>query len=204
MRASRRLLGIYPILILTITAVAWVYPEHRDIALLALERLEPAKRSVLDQLWSEARVGHEAQHPQGANPACLDYASWTAISGDHSCSAGDMLSSVLDSPWILKVAGVSAHLKSSLATATRPDQRLNAVRESDIALLRADPAYVTRAGSNNAHFLLARPDVAMTAEAYGGVAFRTECRDKCAGNLYVVPPARSGKGGTHCAKRHSP
>jgi len=81
-----------------------------------------------------------------------------------------MLSTVLDSPWILKVAGVSAHLKSSLATATRPDQRLNAVRDSDIALLRADPEYVTRAASNYAHFLLARPDVSMSAEAYEAFA----------------------------------
>ena len=165
------------IAILTVTLMAWVFPEHRDIALLALERLEPANRSALDKLWSEARVGREARlcaqmaDPSlGANPTCLDYASWTAISGDHSCSASDMLSTVLDSPWILKVAGVGAHLKSSLDSATRPDQRLNAVRDSDIALLRADPAYVTRAGSNNAHFLLARSDVAMSAEAYGNVA----------------------------------
>jgi hypothetical protein len=82
MRASTQLLGIYPILILTITAVAWVYPEHRDIAWLALERLEPAKRLVLDKLWSKARLGHEArlcariaEPPQGTNPTCLDYAS---------------------------------------------------------------------------------------------------------------------------------
>jgi hypothetical protein len=168
---------VYLIAILTVTGMAWVFPEHRDITLLALERLEPAKRSVLDKLWSEARVGHEARlcnqiadPSQGANPTCLDYASWAAISGDHSCSASDMLTSVLDSPWILKVAGVAAHLKRNLASATRPDQRLNAVRASDIALLRADPAYVTRAGSNNAHFLLARPDESVSADAYGRVA----------------------------------
>lgn len=177
MKPSRRLLAIYSIAILTVTAVGWVFPEHRDITLLALERLEPAKRSVLDSFWSEARVGHEARlcaqiadPSQGANPTCLDYASWAAISGDHSCSANDMLSTVLNSPWILKVAGVSAHLKSRLASAARSDQRLNAVRDSDIALLRADPAYVTRAGSNKAHFLLARPDSAMSAEAYGNLA----------------------------------
>ncbi|HKD45202.1 MAG TPA: hypothetical protein VKD24_06055 [Candidatus Angelobacter sp.] len=177
MRRSIRLAGICPIAIFAITAIAWVFPEHRDIDLLAFERLEPAKRLVLVKLWSEARVGHEsrlcadiADPSQGAEPACLDYASWPAIAGDHSCSADDMLSTVLDSRWILRVARISAHLKSSLATATRPDQRFNAVRHSDSALLRADPAYVTRAGSNHAHFLLARPDVSMTAEAYQGVA----------------------------------
>jgi hypothetical protein len=172
-----RLLALCLIAVFTITAVAWVFPEHRDITLLALQRLEPAKRLVLVKLWSEARVGHESRlcaeigdTSQGAKPACLDYASWPAISGDHSCSANDLLSTVLDSPWILKVAGISAHLKSSLATATRPDQRLNAVRNADIALLHADPAYVTRAGSNNAHFLLARPEASMSAEAYERVA----------------------------------
>ena len=174
---SRRLACSCITVALTITAVAWVYPEHRSIALLAFEKLEPANRATLDKLWSDARVGHEARlctqiagPTQGANPTCLDYAAWAAISGDHSCSAKDMLTTVLDSTWILKVAGVADHLKSNLAAAKRSDQRLNAVRASDIALLRADPAYVTRAGSNNAHFLLARPDVAMSPDAYGKVA----------------------------------
>jgi hypothetical protein len=173
MKPVMRLLGIGPIVIFTISAAAWVFPEHRDISLLALERLEPAKRLALVKLWSEARVGHEsrlcpemADDSDGEKPACVDYASWPAIAGDHSCSADDMLDTVLESQWILRVGAVSANLKSSLATATRPDQRLNAVRDADIALLHADPAYVTRAGSNNAHFLLARSDVSMSAEAY--------------------------------------
>ena len=173
MKLLMRLLSICPIAIFTITAVAWVFPEHRDISSLALERLEPARRLVLARLWSEARVGNEsrlcaeiADASQGQKPTCLDYASWPAISGDHSCSANEMLDTVLNSQWILRVAGIGAHLKSRLANATRPDQRLNAVRDSDIALLHADPAYVTRAASNNAHFLLARTDVSMSAEAY--------------------------------------
>lgn len=177
MRFSIRRLSICFIALLSVTAVAWVFPEHREIALLALQRLEPDQRSRLDHLWSEARVGHEARlcvqiadPSQGAKPTCLDYASWPAIAGDHSCSPGDMLTTVLDSSWILRVAAVGAHLKSNLASATRPDQRLNAVRESDIALLRADPDMVTRAGSNYAHFLLARPDVAMSADSYASIA----------------------------------
>ena len=161
---------------ITITAMAWVFPEHRDIALLALEHLEPAQRSVLDRLWSEGRVEHEARlcaqmdASQGENPTCLDYPSWTGIAGDHSCSAAEMLATVLNSPWALKAAGVGAHLKSSLASAARPDQKTNAVRNSDIALLRADPKYAIRAGSNHAHYLLGRPDRAMSADAYAQVA----------------------------------
>jgi len=46
----------------------------------------------------------------------------------------------------------------------------NAVRNSDLALQRTDPEYVTRASSNNAHFLLARPDINMDPEAYARLA----------------------------------
>jgi hypothetical protein len=38
-----------------VTAFAWLYPEHRDITVLAVQRLEPAPRALLEQLWSEAR-----------------------------------------------------------------------------------------------------------------------------------------------------
>ena len=32
------------------TAYAWVYPEHRDIAVLAVEKLDPQRRAVFDSL----------------------------------------------------------------------------------------------------------------------------------------------------------
>jgi len=160
-----------------VPAFAWVYPEHRDITLLAAERLDPEQRALLQKLWLEARSvdqGHLCQNvvepAQGLNPTCIDYAAWTAIAGDHSCSAQDMLDIVLNAPWILGVARVSARLKAQLAAAKRHDQRSNAVRGSDIALQRTDPDYVTRASSNNAHFLLARPDVTMEPLAYARLA----------------------------------
>ena len=156
-----------------ITVFAWLYPEHRDITSLALNMLEPEQRSVLEELWSEARRGHEsrlcaqmADSAQGLKPNCIDYAAWPALGGDHSCSAQKMLSEVLTAPWVLKVAAVGATLDTQLAATTRRDQRMNALRRSDIDLLRADPDYATRAQSNNAHFLLARPNVAMEPEAY--------------------------------------
>src|SRR4029434_11090596 len=139
---------------------------------LAVQRLEPAARALLEQLWSEARTGHEARlcaqlvDTAPGNPACIDFAAWPAIAGDHSCSARDLLSTVLDTPWILDVARISARLKRQLATATRRDQRINAMRDSDIELQRADLDYATRASANNVHFLLARPDVAIEPAAY--------------------------------------
>ena len=39
-------------LLFAVDACAWVYPEHRDIALLSLQRLDPAQRALLEKLWS--------------------------------------------------------------------------------------------------------------------------------------------------------
>jgi len=155
------------------TVLAWLYPEHRSITFLAIKMLEPEQRSQLDALWSEARRDHEsrlcaqmADTPQGPTPGCIDFAEWPAIAGDHSCSAQEMLRDVLVAPWIPKVAAIGERLDLKLAAARRRDQRVNAVRRSNIDLLRADPAYVTRAISNTAHFLLARPNTAIDPEAY--------------------------------------
>src|SRR4029450_3764242 len=136
------------------------------------ERLTRARRALLARRWSEARTGHEARlctqlvDTAPGNPACIDYAAWPAIAGDHSCSARDLLRTVLDAPWMLDVARISARLKKQLAPATRRDQRINAVRGSDLELQRADLNYATRAGSHNVHFLLARPHVDIEPEAY--------------------------------------
>ena len=43
---------------------------------------------------------------------------------------------------------------------------MNIVRVADIRLQRADPEYATRAGSNNAHFLLAKPVADFSAYDY--------------------------------------
>jgi hypothetical protein len=162
-------------------ALAWVFPEHRDIAVLAVQQLDPDRQAQLQKVWAEARAGFEsrlcepvAQTSQGAKPDCIDYAAWTAIAGDHSCSARDMLNSVLNAPWILGVARVGARLQTQLASSTRRDQRVNAVRDSDIALERTDPEYVTRATSNDAHFLLARPSIAMQPEEYARFALGSQ------------------------------
>lgn len=156
---------------------AWVFPEHRDITVLAVQRLDAERQAKLQALWAEARSGHDARlceqmadAAQGASPACIDFAAWAAISGDHSCSAREMLDTVLNAPWAVGVVRVAGRLKAKLAAAKRPSERSNAVRNSDLALQRTDPDYVTRASSNNAHFLLARSDVDIAAEAYGLMA----------------------------------
>jgi hypothetical protein len=180
-------------------AFAWVYPEHRDIAVLSVNTLDPERKAAFDKLWREARAGHEkrlceqaADTDQGTTPDCIDWAALPAIAGDHSCSSKDMADVVLNSPWILSVADVSAQLKVDLSRiaveapyARMRDsknpitdvkrqidsealraQRVNALRTADTRLQRADPEYVTRAGSNNAHFLLARPHTEMSGQEY--------------------------------------
>jgi hypothetical protein len=186
------------------TALPWVYPEHRDIAVLAVEKLDPERRAVLAQLWGEARAGHEqrlceqaADAAQGEKPSCIDWAALPAIAGDHSCSSREMTGSVLGSEWILAVAEVAAQLKADLAdieVLPRADQvpgskpigdlgrrleaesaraaRLNALRTSDTRLMRADPEYATRAASNNAHFLLARPGTGVSRDAYAALTMK--------------------------------
>lgn len=156
------------------TALAWVYPEHRDIAVAAVQSLDAARQSSLDRLWATARGGREsrlcaraAEADQGRRPACVDFAALPAIAGDHSCSPREMMDSVLGSDWVLRVADVSARLKEKLATAKRRNDRVNAIRNADIELQRADREYATRAGANNVHFLLARPAPDASLEDYG-------------------------------------
>jgi hypothetical protein len=190
-------------LLLAGPASAWVYPEHRDIALLGVQTLDARRGAQFQALWTEARAGHEqrlceqaADAGQGLAPQCVDWAAMPAIGGDHSCSSRDMLEAVLRSDWILGVADVAAQLKEDLArvpvtpTAEQierggsasaiqyPDfarriqggkmraERQNALRVADLRLQRADPAYATRAGANNAHFLHARPTTAIDPHEY--------------------------------------
>ena len=186
-------------------ARAWVYPEHRDIAVLAVGKLDAQRKAEFDRLWGEARLGNEkrlcaagADTQQGVAPECIDWAAFTAIAGDHSCSSRNMLDNTLKTDWILMVADVAAQLKvdlSQVVVTARPDvklfgpsalgdfqrqvedetqraRRINALRTSDTRLQRADPQYATRAGSNNAHFLLPRPSTGTTAREYGELSLK--------------------------------
>ena len=186
-------------------ARAWIYPEHRDIALLAVLRLDSERRAVFDRLWQEARTGDEARlcasgadSEQGTAPSCLDWAALSAIAGDHSCSSEEMLETARGSSWILQVADIGAQLKADLsripvaATSVAAEgskdlllntrqritdevaraQRVNALRTADTRLQRADPEYATRAGKNNAHFLLARPNTATSRSEYAAMTLR--------------------------------
>jgi hypothetical protein len=133
-RGAQRLCGLLALVLCVVggTARAWVYPEHRDIAILAVETLDPERRAQFDDLWGAARGTNGerlcqlgAERSQGVAPSCLDWAALAAIAGDHSCSAEEMTATVLESEWILRVADIAAHLKvdlASIAILPRPEQ----------------------------------------------------------------------------------
>jgi hypothetical protein len=201
MRLAVRLVALLALATTSVASWAWIYPEHRDLAVLAVERLNPERRAEFDQLWQAARAGDEqrlcasgADTEQGLAPSCIDWAAMSAISGDHSCSAREMVTTATKSDWILQVADVAAQLKVDLAripVTAKPEPssplnvisdtqriladqasqaaRLNALRTADLRLQRADAEYATRAGSNSAHFLLPRPSTTTTAGEYAAM-----------------------------------
>lgn len=178
----RTLIIIFIVTNIAVTCKAWVYPEHRDITLLAIQKLDPAHRATLDRLWALARKGYEsrlsesvADVTQGITPQYLDYAAWPAIGGDHSTSAENLLHNILQTDWIMNVASIAARLKIGLDNASNRSDRINRLRDSDIRLLRADPEYVSRAGANNGHFMLARPAVNTSASDYFDTCFKQGC-----------------------------
>ena len=143
-------------------ALGWTYPEHRAITAAGISTLDPRGRAALDALWAAARAGEPRlceqadARDQGTKPDCIDLTAWPAIAGDHSCSPVNMLEVILQSDWILKVAGVSARMGQGLAAAKSEAESTNIRVLGDLGLERDDPEYSTRAGSNNAHFLMPR------------------------------------------------
>jgi hypothetical protein len=99
------------------------------------------------------------------------------------------------------VAAIGERLDVKLAAARRRDQRVNAVRRSNIDLLRADPAYVTRAMANNAHFLLARPNAAIDPKSYMTIVLGPGAELNAAGT-YAFYHARALAAAARIAEGH--
>ena len=135
---------------------------------------------------------------RASTPECIDWAALSGIGGDHSCSSAQMLDTVDNTDWILKVAAIAAQLKVDLSRisdhalgarqGTREHHRRfpppargrgregaahqRAAHRRHAACRRADPATRRRAGSNNAHFLLARPRTDFTVDEYVAATLR--------------------------------
>ncbi len=170
------------ILAFTTSGHAWIFPEHRDITFLAIQKLDSAHRIILEQLWASARKGYESRlneslidSLQGEHPTHLDYATWPAIGGDHSTSSVNMLYNILQTEWIMDVADIAARLKTVIENSRNKSDRINRLRDSDIRLLRVDAEYLSRASANNGHFMLAIPYVNIYAPAYFDTCFKKGC-----------------------------
>src|SRR6478735_4152094 len=206
-KVLQRLLAVLLFGVLPLGVRSWVYPEHRQLAMAAVQQLDGERRAVFDRVWQLARTGDEqrlcasgADGEQGAAPSCIDWAALSAIAGDHSCSSREMFETARSAPWILQVADIAAQLKEDLARVPvmpNPEsmeqaidtvsdarrrvasevaraQRINALRIADVRLQRADPEYVTRAGANHAHFLLARPQTTTDLTDSAALALRVD------------------------------
>ena len=156
-----------------VKASYWVYPEHREITVIAIRQLPADQRKILEDIWAQIRIGHEDRLSvsiidpgHSLNSKFIDLASWPAIAGDHSCSPKEMTDIILYTDWIIQVDHIADRLRNDLNKAKRRDQTINAIRNSDIRLQRTDLDYATRAGSNNVHFLLERAAVDESMEEY--------------------------------------
>jgi hypothetical protein len=160
-------------------ALGWLYHEHRAITAKGVQALDPRHRAALDAFWTQQRGASAARlcaspaaEDAGAEVTCIDFADWPAIAGDHSCTPQEMLRTILESAWILNVKRAALRTGERIGKAVRDSERRNYQAMGDLGLESADPAYSTRAGSNNAHFLLPRESVSLDPTAYTATMLR--------------------------------
>jgi len=144
-------------------ADAWIFPEHHTITSTAVSGLNDEQAEILRGLWESARAGREGRFcpepsvsGQEVTPTCLDFSTWPAIGGDHACSFEEMLATVSDTDWILKVAAIGARTGRDLAAATDERQMNSTYVRYTLDLARADPTPGVRGAGNNGHFSLNR------------------------------------------------
>jgi hypothetical protein len=150
-------------------AHAWLLPEHRNIGVQSWKLLPPASQRYYAALWSEARSDSKAKFcgtpwmKELGMPPCIDFPAWAGLAGDHSCSPRQLVDKTLTSDWVIDVIAIGQDLQQKLARVKRESDRENIWTTSNLALQSADPEYATRAGANNAHFVLPSDGVAFDA-----------------------------------------
>src|SRR5512136_2864866 len=75
------------VLLLPATAQAWIWPEHRDIAVAAVNDLPAGERKTLDAMWAEAqKLGGKQVCTRlvdaGAQPDDVKVGDWDKICVD--------------------------------------------------------------------------------------------------------------------------
>jgi hypothetical protein len=152
---------------------AWIWPEHRDIAAEAIREMPASQRKVLDGMWAALRTdsgtqlcatlvnpGAQPSTPRGEwDKVCVDFPSYPALAGDHSCTTAQLKEAAEMELWARKVVWVAARTKEKLAEDGQSPQRGDDWNRSHLAMQYVDPKYLTRAEGNNAHFLIPRAEV---------------------------------------------
>jgi hypothetical protein len=77
-----------------------------------------------------------------------------------------MLSTVLESEWVMNVARIAEQFKQRMREVENRAQRINAMHAEDTQILGADVHLLSRAESNRGHFLLARPSIHTDERTY--------------------------------------
>ena len=170
---ATRLVGVPAVLVSLAWAAqahAWIWPEHRDIAVEGIRTLPQEDRRALEALWAALKADAGPQlcpvlvddhaAPTTAfgqwREVCIDFPSYPALGGDHSCSTADLRAATEKEEWGKKVAWVAEWSKGRLASTPNESRRTDAWNESHLAMQYVDPDYLTRAAGNDAHFLLPR------------------------------------------------
>jgi len=180
---------------------AWIWPEHRDIAVAAIRGLSPGDRAALAAMWADLKseAGPQvcaALVDAGAEPTskfgdwdqiCIDFPSYPALAGDHSCSTADLRSVATEQEWGRKVVWVASYVKRQLADTSTEAERTDRWNFSHLAMQYVDPAYLTRAAGNNAHFVIPRESVERkeTLQAYVARTLSPDTEINATG-IYVV------------------
>ncbi|MBX3185030.1 MAG: hypothetical protein KF915_20575 [Polyangiaceae bacterium] len=184
------LLALFGCLLWPQRAQAWLFHEHHEIGIGAVNQLSPARHRLLTALWSEwrAQVNHGdllCQEPAAGSSRlkcsgaecptlpgepreisdCVDFAMLPAIAADHSCSPAELLRTVAHRPWLRDVIRISFETRGLLERAKDRAERLDAWHGTHIKNEMVDSQYLSRASGNDAHFMLAR-DRGDTLESY--------------------------------------
>lgn len=178
-----------------VIAHAWIFEEHSLIARASAPLLTPTARLALDGVWTQMLVDPAAKKRLCMGPFrvtkadakdCIDLGTLTAIAADHACHPDQMWSTVLTSDWIVDVVNAGQDTEAGIIEAgTSRTRTIDLWHEGHIDLQRRDSEYLSRAASNDAHFLTMRKSV-RTAPATNA-PLRSESFDE-----YTARIARDG------------
>jgi hypothetical protein len=136
--------------VLAHTAQGVAYPEHRQLSLLAVQRLDAERKAVFDRLWQDARAGDEQRLCAGAvggSALANDAEQYQADLLRHfpgaTCTSGDggavnSLRPAVRRAWLAQTPLPREPRYYSLVTFPRPERISSILKSSYDKLARID------------------------------------------------------------------